>query len=58
MDINIGEIIKSTKKKIYYYLKMLRIEKFMNLNIVQYDGVVLSELALQKCTHLQKILYK
>jgi hypothetical protein len=41
MDTNIGEIITST---IYYYLKMLCVEKFMNLKIVQCDGFVLSEL--------------
>jgi hypothetical protein len=41
MNTNIGEIVISTilETKIYYYLKILRIEKFMNLKIVQYVGV-------------------
>jgi hypothetical protein len=58
MDTNIGEIIKSTRDKDLLLFKMLRNEKFMNPKIVQCDGTVLSELAPQNFTHLQKILYK
>jgi len=34
MDKHIDEIIKSTRNKFCYYLHILNIEKFMNLNIV------------------------
>jgi hypothetical protein len=34
------KLLKVLETKIYYFLKMLRIEKFMNLKIVQCDGFV------------------
>jgi hypothetical protein len=47
---NIGEIIKKKvlETKTYYYLKMLPIEKFMNLKIVQCDGFVLLRTCIAK----------
>ena len=60
MDTNIGEIIKSIRDKDLLLFKdfMYWVIKFINLKIVQCDGFVLSELVLQKCTHLQEILCK
>jgi hypothetical protein len=50
------KLLKVLGTKIYYYLKMLRIENFMNLKIVQFDGFVLSELAHTSSENIVQIV--
>jgi hypothetical protein len=50
------KLLKVLETKTYYYLKMLRIEKFMNLKIVQSDGFILPELAHTSLENIVQIV--